>query len=710
MRFLSTLVAVTMAMGWLAFTPLAPAHAATSGDLVTCPDFSSVYYLANDGSRWVFPNEKTYFTWYDNFDDVIEITCEDLATYPIGEVVTYQPGIRLVKIQSINKVYAVEPGGNLRWVQTESDAEELFGSNWASRIDDVPDGFWSSYTEGSALPEHTFPAGTLLKSDSTGFYYYVESLQQVGQESLTDVQETYALEVDDGLIQYYASGSISSSDWTDIKPLDRAVDANADELDYSDWYNQNQGNGNGEATDPPEAPVLTDPGDDGFSGVSFSLEWSEPAETDEYTYEFDTGSAFTNPTSSTLTGNTFDVTVTTQTSETYYFRVKASNEAGDSNWSNIVDLDLHAYNYIAEVPDESQPPSNTLGASNVRTWCAPMAAANMLKHFEDANLEYTSGLTAQLDPDELADYLGWFMDTNNQGSTDRSNTGMNGTLVQDIEPGLDAYAMWDGVDPSSYGYPVPTQLANKTDWNNYSWGSDYSSSTSTADAWDRLKDMIDDGRPFIASFDYWNPVEENITVEIEDTFEVHTWGGSVTDTTQSDWFGVGGTPTEYWTTDEVGHATTAVGYLGNYDAGDGSGVQDWIIVHDNWSSTAENVMIPFEQWLQLTYVWPNDNAAPVTPENVTATDPILELQPFTVSWEVLPSATYYEVQYYWDEDPATIFTSTTSEGDNDGEVMPIITNVPYVHNTTLWIQVRAVNNEGESEWSTPLEREVLMII
>lgn len=32
-------------------------HAASAGDLVACPSFSAVYYLAEDGKRYVFPNE-----------------------------------------------------------------------------------------------------------------------------------------------------------------------------------------------------------------------------------------------------------------------------------------------------------------------------------------------------------------------------------------------------------------------------------------------------------------------------------------------------------------------------------------------------------------------------------------------------------------------------------------------------------------------------
>lgn len=35
---------------------------------------SAVYYYANNGRRYVFPNEKVYFTWYTSFDNVRKIS------------------------------------------------------------------------------------------------------------------------------------------------------------------------------------------------------------------------------------------------------------------------------------------------------------------------------------------------------------------------------------------------------------------------------------------------------------------------------------------------------------------------------------------------------------------------------------------------------------------------------------------------------------
>lgn len=176
-------------------------QAAESGDLIKCPDFSAVYLLQDDGKRWVFPNEKTYFTWYADFDDVVDVTCDELSDYQIGGLVTYKAGVRLLKLQSAPTVYAVADGGVLQAIASEDQARSLYGDGWASEIDDLPDGFWSAYTVGEPLeddgstndveiiePELTYSGaynGTLYATseqigDSTPIEDYMENLDRNG--------------------------------------------------------------------------------------------------------------------------------------------------------------------------------------------------------------------------------------------------------------------------------------------------------------------------------------------------------------------------------------------------------------------------------------------------------------------------------------------------------------------------------------------------
>jgi len=122
-----------------------------SDSLIRSETFSTVYYCGRDGGRYVFQNEDSFFSWYDDFDDVEVVSDETLASVPLKGIVTYRPGTFLVKIVSIPKVYALARNGTLRWVPSESHAEELFGSDWAENVRDIPDTFFSRYQVGKDI-------------------------------------------------------------------------------------------------------------------------------------------------------------------------------------------------------------------------------------------------------------------------------------------------------------------------------------------------------------------------------------------------------------------------------------------------------------------------------------------------------------------------------------------------------------------------------
>jgi len=152
--FTSAVVVLTIiwAAGLASFVPTAQAVALNSGDLIKA-SLPAVYYYGADAKRYVFPDEKTYMTWYSDFSSVITITDAELATIPIGGNVTYRPGVKLVKITTDPKVYAVEQNGELRWVTTEAVASCLYGSSWGTMVNDVPDPFFVNYTIGDSITD-----------------------------------------------------------------------------------------------------------------------------------------------------------------------------------------------------------------------------------------------------------------------------------------------------------------------------------------------------------------------------------------------------------------------------------------------------------------------------------------------------------------------------------------------------------------------------
>lgn len=122
-----------------------------SDSLIRTPEVSTVYYCGSDGGRYVFQNEKTFFSWYENFDNVQIITAEEMADLPIKGVVTYKPGSYMLKIMSDPKIYAVGKNGTLHWIPSESLAIEIYGEDWATKVHDLPDGFFPKYRIGEPV-------------------------------------------------------------------------------------------------------------------------------------------------------------------------------------------------------------------------------------------------------------------------------------------------------------------------------------------------------------------------------------------------------------------------------------------------------------------------------------------------------------------------------------------------------------------------------
>lgn len=139
---------------------------------------SAVYLIGSDGKKYVFPDSKTYFTWYQNFDNVIKVDTGVLDNYIDGGAMPYRAGSRLVTHQNTAKIYAVEPKGVLRWIPNSQVAEELFGKDWFFQVQDIIPGYFSSsYIKGDDLSD-TLPTGTLVRDGNSSDYYYIDNGQK----------------------------------------------------------------------------------------------------------------------------------------------------------------------------------------------------------------------------------------------------------------------------------------------------------------------------------------------------------------------------------------------------------------------------------------------------------------------------------------------------------------------------------------------------
>jgi len=154
------------------FAPVKAAGNYDAGSLLALEGATdaAVYYIGSDGAKYVFPDSKTYFTWYENFDNVVRVDVAELDLYENGGTVTYRAGTKLVTTPDTANVYALEPGGFLRLIPDADTAAAVYGDGWGAMIQDViPGYFLSSYTTGSDL-DTTFPTGTLVQLGEDVYY------------------------------------------------------------------------------------------------------------------------------------------------------------------------------------------------------------------------------------------------------------------------------------------------------------------------------------------------------------------------------------------------------------------------------------------------------------------------------------------------------------------------------------------------------------
>ncbi|MFH1047629.1 MAG: hypothetical protein V1738_04970 [Patescibacteria group bacterium] len=122
-----------------------------AGNLIKTSGKDTVYYCANDGKRYLFPHRKVYESWYDDFSAVMTISDEVLYSIPLGGMITYRPGVRMIKTTDSEKTYAVDEGHVLRWVENETVAEKNYGKDWNQKIDDVSLALMNEYVVGEPI-------------------------------------------------------------------------------------------------------------------------------------------------------------------------------------------------------------------------------------------------------------------------------------------------------------------------------------------------------------------------------------------------------------------------------------------------------------------------------------------------------------------------------------------------------------------------------
>jgi hypothetical protein len=260
--------------------------------------------------------------------------------------------------------------------------------------------------------------------------------------------------------------------------------------------------------------------------------------------------------------------------------------------------------YCPNIPDNNQPPAGSWGCP-VDNFCNPVSMVNITEYWDlVVGHPNAIGVNAGLPAPEVADYIGYFMATNGISNPQcasplRMNPSLPGTWPIDTEMGGFEYVRWDtanqfpplpppGIPPGKAGY----------DWAPFS---DFIS------GFPYYQSRIDTCLPPIVIFHYWNPQPTGIQLVdtlSNDIIDLYLQGPPILNSGDNN----PENPEEFWPCafdpdscpdpELIGHAVTGVGYAAGFDP-DSSGplpLTDWIVCHDNWHTTATNVMIEWAAW------------------------------------------------------------------------------------------------------------------
>jgi len=135
---------------------------------------SSVYAIGSDLRRHLFPNDRTFDSWFADFGMVRTVSDSDLVCALLGHDVTVRPGTWLIKITSDPRTYAVTRCNTRRQLINEPIAIALYGVAWAMRVIDIPDVIWADYTDGTVIETAQHPDGTLIQYAGSSQVYVMD--------------------------------------------------------------------------------------------------------------------------------------------------------------------------------------------------------------------------------------------------------------------------------------------------------------------------------------------------------------------------------------------------------------------------------------------------------------------------------------------------------------------------------------------------------
>ena len=108
------------------------------GQLVKDATSKAVYYIRPDNKKYPFPDAGTYYSWYVNFARVKKVEKNVLNKLSTGSFVTVRPGVKLVKFEGSDNVYAIDNNEEVRRFSGTSVVKSIYGSYWYKYVVELP--------------------------------------------------------------------------------------------------------------------------------------------------------------------------------------------------------------------------------------------------------------------------------------------------------------------------------------------------------------------------------------------------------------------------------------------------------------------------------------------------------------------------------------------------------------------------------------------
>ena len=112
--------------------------------LIKSISYPNVYLLKTDCKKYWFPNETIFNSYYQDFSELSILPDDEVDGYQDSGNVQIKSG-SLIKSLDNPKVYVVGENWQITWIETEEEANRLYGESWNKIIKIIPDEFFLDY-------------------------------------------------------------------------------------------------------------------------------------------------------------------------------------------------------------------------------------------------------------------------------------------------------------------------------------------------------------------------------------------------------------------------------------------------------------------------------------------------------------------------------------------------------------------------------------